>query len=83
MPSEKSARVGEKRKIRNRTVRTATGTFVRRAQEAVAGGDPEVAQQEVKQAIKALDKAAQKGIVHKNNASRKKSRLMARLNRIS
>ncbi|MBI2856177.1 MAG: 30S ribosomal protein S20 [Chloroflexi bacterium] len=83
MPSEKSARVAERKRLRNRAVRTATRTYVRKAQEAVAAGDPEAAQEEVRQAIKALDKAAQKGIVHKNNAARRKSRLMARLNRVT
>ena len=80
MPSEKSSRVAERKGRRNRPIRTATRTYVKKAQEAIASGDPESAQQSTREAIKALDKAAQKGVVHKNNAARRKSRLMAKLN---
>jgi len=80
MSSEKAARVGERRRLRNRNVRTATRTFVRKAEAAVATQDPTNAEQDVRRAVKALDQARQKGILHKNNAARKKSRLMAKLN---
>ena len=80
MSSEKAARVGERRRLRNRNVRTSTRTFVRKAESAVATQDPTNAEQDVRRAIKALDQARQKGILHKNNAARKKSRLMAKLN---
>lgn len=81
MSSEKAARVGERRRLRNRNVRTSTRTFVRKAEAAVAGQDSTNAQQDVRRAIKALDQAHQKGVLHKNNAARKKSRLMTKLNR--
>jgi small subunit ribosomal protein S20 len=45
-------------------------------------GDVEIARQSTQEAIIALDKAAQKGVIHKNNAARRKSRLMKRLNAI-
>jgi small subunit ribosomal protein S20 len=45
-------------------------------------GDPEQAREAVRAAASALDKAAEKGIIHKNNAARRKSRLMRQLNQI-
>ena len=80
MPSEKSARVLARKTQRNRPIRTATRTFVKRAQDAIAQGESEAAKESVMRAIKALDKAAVKGVIHRNNAARRKSRLMARLN---
>ena len=49
----------------------------------MAQGESEAATESVMRAIKALDKAAVKGVIHRNNAARRKSRLMARLNRLS
>ncbi len=79
MPSEKTARVQERKRIRNRLVRNATRTQIRRAQESITSGDS-TSTEEVKKALSALDKAAHKGVIHKNNAARKKSRLMAKAN---
>lgn len=83
MPSERSARVVERKTLRNRPIRTATRTNVKRAQETIEAGDREAAVERTGQAIKVLDKAATKGIIHRNNAARRKSRLMARLNHLS
>ena len=80
MPSERSARVVVRKSLRNRPIRTATRTYVKKAQETIEAGELEAAVDSTNQAIKALDKAATKGIIHKNNAARRKSRLMARLN---
>jgi small subunit ribosomal protein S20 len=55
---------------------------VRRAQAAVRSENTELAEAEVLKAIRALDKAAAKGVIHKNNAARRKSRLMAHFNSI-
>lgn len=82
MPSEKSARVAERKGLRNRPIRTATRTYVRNAQKAIEGGDLEASVKSTDQAIKALDQAATKDVIHKNNAARRKSRLMAKLNRL-
>ena len=60
-------------------VRNATRTQIRRAQESITSGDS-TSTEEVKKALSALDKAAHKGVIHKNNAARKKSRLMAKAN---
>lgn len=67
-----------RRRVRNRLIRGTTRTEVKKANQALAGstGDSE---QAVREAMQALDKAAQKGILHKNNAARRKSRLMKKL----
>jgi small subunit ribosomal protein S20 len=74
--------VVERKGLRNRPIRTATRTYVKKAQEAIGTGDLEAAVESTNQAIKVLDQAATKGVIHKNNAARRKSRLMARLNRL-
>lgn len=76
----KRMRQTEKRRQRNRKVRTETRTYIKRARAQIDAGELEAAQQSVSQAIRALDKAAEKGILHRNNAARRKSRLMSRLN---
>ena len=69
----------EKRRLRNRIYTGRARTFVKKAQTAIEGGDMTDARQATQVAISALDKAAEKGIIHKNNAARRKSRLMKRL----
>lgn len=64
---------------RNRVYRGAARTFVRKANAAIKSGVEETAQAEVKNAIKALDKAVTMGVIHKNNAARRKSRLVKKL----
>lgn len=83
MPSQRSARVASKRGARNRPIRTATRTYVKKAQEAIEEGTLQTAVESTSQAMKILDRAATKGIIHRNNAARRKSRLMARLNRLT
>jgi small subunit ribosomal protein S20 len=75
----KRNRQNEKRRVRNRTFRGAARTALKNAQTALEAGKPEVSKVAVIDAISALDKAAQMGTIHKNNASRRKSRLMKRL----
>ena len=62
-------------------VRSSTRTQLKKAQTLVAAGKVEAASEAVLVAISALDKAAGKGVIHKNNAARHKSRLMAALNK--
>ena len=76
----KRIRSSEKRRVRNRQVRSETRTYIKRARAQIEAGELEEAQQSVAQAVRALDKAAEKGIIHKNNAARRKSRLVQRLN---
>ena len=82
MPAEKSARTSERRRIQNRRVRSTTRTMVARAVSALQANQSEDVESAVATAVKALDKAATKGIIHRNNAARKKSRLMAKLTAI-
>ena len=72
----KRARQNEKRRAHNRIYRSSARTHIKKAQRLAGVGDLERAEIEVASAIRALDRAAQKGIIHKNNAARRKSRLM-------
>jgi small subunit ribosomal protein S20 len=74
----KRNRQNEKRRLRNRVYRGAARTFIRKANAAIESGNLDEARAAVLRAQKALDKAAEKGIIHKNNAARRKSRLMKR-----
>jgi len=69
----------EKRRLRNRVYSGGARTYVKKARIAIGEGGAEEARTAVLQAVSALDKAAEKGIIHKNNAARRKSRLMKRL----
>jgi small subunit ribosomal protein S20 len=80
--SAKRARQNDKRRARNRYYQTTARTFVKKARAQVETGDLETAEASIQQAIKALDKAAQKGAIHKNNAARRKSRLVKALNKV-
>lgn len=71
----KRNRQNEKRRLHNRVYRGSARTQVRNARVAINEGDQEKATVEVKEAIRKLDLAASKGIIHKNNAARRKSRL--------
>ncbi|MEN6408935.1 MAG: 30S ribosomal protein S20 [Anaerolineaceae bacterium] len=73
----------EKKRLRNRVVRGSTRTFVQKARLVIGEGNVEDAKTATLEAISALDKAASKGVIHKNNAARRKSRLMKRLATLS
>ena len=77
--AEKMIRVAERRRVRNRAVKSAVKTFIRKAERGIVGG-VEDSSALVVQAISKLDKAASKGILHPRNAARRKSRLMKKLN---
>ncbi len=85
MPVSKSAqkqvRVTEKRQLRNKSVRSLTKTNIIKAETFIFSGRLEEAQDAVAAAISSLDKAAEKGIIHPNNAARRKSRLIKKLNK--
>ena len=76
----KAHRQSIKRRLRNRAVKSATKTAVKRANDAIAGGDVDAARDAVRAALSTLDRAAQKGVIHPNNAGRRKSRLLLRFN---
>jgi small subunit ribosomal protein S20 len=76
----KRIRSSERKRKINQVHRSRARTFVRRTRRLIAAGQLEEAEVMAHQAVSALDKAAQKGVIHKNNAARRKSRLMRQLN---
>jgi len=75
----KRNRQNEKRRVHNRVYRGKARTMVAKAFSAVDSGDEKLSAEAVRVAISALDKAAEKGVIHRNNAARRKSRLMKHL----
>jgi small subunit ribosomal protein S20 len=75
----KRIRSSEKKRVRNRIIISRARTEVRDAREAIASGKVKDAQAATVEAIRILDSAVSKGVLHKNNAARRKSRLMKRL----
>ena len=78
--AQKAHRQSLKRRIRNRAVKSSTKTAIKNAGTAIVAGDMDVARDSVRAAIAALDRAATKGVIHPNNAARRKSRLLLRYN---
>jgi len=75
--SIKRIRVSAKRAARNRVYRSSARTHVKKARKAIMeGAAPEEQLAAVREAISALDRATERGVIHKNNAARRKSRLM-------
>jgi small subunit ribosomal protein S20 len=72
----KRTRQNEKRRVANRVYRTSARTHIKKARRLIEAGDLDQAEVQVAAAMGALDRAAQKGIIHKNNAARRKSRLV-------
>jgi small subunit ribosomal protein S20 len=70
----------EKKRLRNTSVQTLCKTRITQAEGLIFSGEMEAAQKAVAAATLALDKAAEKGILHPNNAARRKSRLVKKLN---
>ena len=87
MPNKKSAkkymRVTEKKTAKNKIIKGVFRSAVKKTKEAVATGKIKEAQESLKVAIKAIDKAAQKKVLKKNTAARKKSRLNAMVKKIA
>lgn len=87
MPNTRSAakrvRVTERRTLRNRMVKSRMKTFIRRYEAALAQGDVDMSAELLRKATSEIDRAAAKGVIHRNEASRRKSRLAARLNALA
>ncbi|ANS75189.1 30S ribosomal protein S20 [Paenibacillus yonginensis] len=87
MPNIKSAikrvKTSEKRRALNASQKSALRTVVKTADTALVGNDVEAAKAAIVAATKKLDKAATKGLIHKNAAARKKSRLAKKLNALT
>lgn len=75
----KRNRQNVQRRERNKSTRSALKTKIKRFTQSVEAGDQRAAQEAYRDAARALDKAAAKGVIHKNKAANKKSRLAKRL----
>ena len=78
---EKRMRQAEKRRVRNKSRKSEIKTYIKRFEAALQRGDRDESTVFLNKAIRALDKAASDGIIHKNNAANHKSRLMAKYNK--
>lgn len=70
----------ERRHVRNVMYRSRAKTMIRKAEQTISTGTPDA--NTIREAIRTLDKAVNKGILHRNNAARRKSRLMKKLNAV-
>ena len=80
--AEQAMRQSARRRVRNRNIRATARGQTKRATKLIASGSVADAEKATLEAIRALDGAAQKGIIKKNNAARRKSRLMKKLNQL-
>ena len=78
--AKKSIRIIEEKRSRNRSINSSVKTRITKAEKLIRGGEADVAGVAVREATIALDRAAQKGVIHSNNAARRKSRLMKKFN---
>jgi small subunit ribosomal protein S20 len=78
--ARKQVRKDEKRRLHNRSIRSLCRTNVIKAGRLIASGELEAAREAVTVAVSSLDKAAEKGVIHPNNAARRKARLIKKLN---
>lgn len=81
--AKKRINVIEKKTLRNKMIKSKVKTVIKKVEAAIAAGDKEAAQANLLVAISEIDKAASKGVYHKNNASRKVSRLTAAVNKMA
>jgi small subunit ribosomal protein S20 len=78
--AQKQVRAAERKELRNKPIRSLCKSNITKAERLIFLGELEAAQAAVVVAISSLDKAAEKGVIHPNNAARRKSRLMQKLN---
>jgi small subunit ribosomal protein S20 len=79
----KRIRSSKRKQIRNLSIRTRARGSVKNAREAIASGNATDAAKAIQEAYSALDRAAIKGVIHKRNAARRKSRLMKQLAKVT
>ena len=79
---KKRVLTNEKRRLRNKSVRSATRTEMRKFREAVESGDKAAAEKQLRVASRALDKSVSKGVFHRNNAANKKSGMATAFNKM-
>ncbi len=80
--ARKQVRVTQRRRQRNKSIQSLCKTSITKAERLIFSGELESAQEAVVAAIGSLDRAAEKGVIHPNNAARRKSRLMKKLNEV-
>ena len=81
--AKKRIEVIDKKTLRNKMIKSKVKTVIKKVEAAIAAGDKEAAQANLLVAISEIDKAASKGVYHRNNASRKVSRLTAAVNKMA
>jgi small subunit ribosomal protein S20 len=79
----KRIRTNEKARQRNKAVKSELKTYVRRVREAVEAGDKETATTALQKASRKLDKAVSKGVIHRNQAANRKSKLARQIDKLS
>jgi small subunit ribosomal protein S20 len=79
----KRVKTNEKRRLRNKSVKSSLRTAIRRFREAVEAGDTEQIVERQRSASRALDKAASKGVIHDNQAANKKASMANQVNSLS
>ena len=83
LSTAKRMRQNKKRRESNRAMRSAVRTFEKHVASAIQAGKTEDANKALSKACQLIDKAAKQGVLHRNAAARKKSRLAGQVNRIS
>ena len=81
--AKKRIEVIDKKTLRNKMIKSKVKTVIKKVEAAIAAGDKEAAQANLLVAISEINKAASKGVYHKNNDSRKVSRLTAAVNKMA
>ena len=81
--AKKRIRVIETKTMRNKMIKSKVTTMIKKVEAAIAEGNKEAAQNNLKVAISEIEKAATKGVYHKNNAARKVSRLTLAVNKMA
>lgn len=79
--AKKMIKVSRKKTLRNASAKSALKTVIRKTTESIDAKQGDEAKEKLRKASSTLDKTAAKGIIHKNKASRKKSRLAKKLNK--
>lgn len=79
--AEKAARSSKRKRLRNRSVKSATKSHLTKTEKLINGNELETAQKAILETISILDKSAKKKVMHPNTASRYKSRLMKKFNK--
>ena len=80
---KKRVLTNEKRRVRNKSIRSATRTEIRKFRQAVESGDKAAAEAQLRVASRKLDKAVTKGVFHRNSAANKKSNMARALNKMA